>query len=459
MSNRMWGGRFASGPDAVMEEINASIEFDKRLYRQDIAGSIAHATMLATTGILSEADKDDIIAGLEQVRGEIEAGTFTFSRALEDIHMNVEARLKDIIGDAAGRLHTARSRNDQVATDFKLYVRDAIDALIPQIEALQKALLARAEEEADTILPGFTHLQNAQPVSLGHHLLAYVEMLGRDAGRLADARKRLNESPLGSAALAGTPYPIDRDMTAKALGFDRPTANSLDAVADRDFILETLSAASISAMHLSRFAEELVIWSSAQFGFVRLSDKFSTGSSIMPQKRNPDAAELVRAKVGRIIGALNSLLIVMKGLPLAYSKDMQEDKEVAFDALDAFGLALAAMTGMVADLSFNHERMRASAEAGFSTATDLADWLVREANIPFRDAHHITGHAVALAEQKGCGLDGLTIEDLKLLDPRLDSRVHKVLTVEASVASRKSYGGTAPDNVRAQIARWKQALG
>ena len=458
MSNRMWGGRFASGPDAVMEEINASIEFDKRLYRQDIAGSIAHATMLATTGILSEADKDDIIAGLEQVRGEIEAGTFSFSRALEDIHMNVEARLKDIIGDAAGRLHTARSRNDQVATDFKLYVRDAIDSLIPQIEALQKALLARAEEEADTILPGFTHLQNAQPVSLGHHLLAYVEMLGRDAGRLADARKRLNESPLGSAALAGTPYPIDRDMTAKALGFDRPTANSLDAVADRDFILETLSAASISAMHLSRFAEELVIWSSAQFGFVRLSDKFSTGSSIMPQKRNPDAAELVRAKVGRIIGALNSLLIVMKGLPLAYSKDMQEDKEVAFDALDAFGLALAAMTGMVADLSFNHARMRASAEAGFSTATDLADWLVREANIPFRDAHHITGHAVALAEQKGCGLDGLTIEDLKLLDPRLDSRVHKVLTVEASVASRKSYGGTAPDNVRAQIARWKKIL-
>ena len=458
MSNRMWGGRFASGPDAIMEEINASIEFDKRLYRQDIAGSIAHATMLAATGILSETDKDAIIAGLEQVRGEIEAGTFTFSRALEDIHMNVEARLKEVIGDAAGRLHTARSRNDQVATDFKLYVRDAIDTLVPQIEALQKALLARAEEEADTILPGFTHLQNAQPVSLGHHLLAYVEMLGRDAGRLADARRRLNESPLGSAALAGTPYPIDRDMTAKALGFDRPTANSLDAVADRDFILETLSAASISAMHLSRFAEELVIWSSAQFGFVRLSDKFSTGSSIMPQKRNPDAAELVRAKVGRIIGALNSLLIVMKGLPLAYSKDMQEDKEVAFDALDAFGLALAAMTGMVADLSFNHARMRASADAGFSTATDLADWLVREANIPFRDAHHITGHAVALCEQKGCGLDGLTIEDLKLLDSRLDSRVHKVLTVEASVASRKSYGGTAPDNVRAQIARWQKLL-
>ena len=454
----MGRGRFASGPDVIMEEINASIEFDKRLYRQDIAGSIAHATMLAATGILSEVDKDAIIAGLEQVLGEIEAGTFTFSRALEDIHMNVEARLRDIIGDAAGRLHTARSRNDQVATDFKLYVRDAIDTLIPQIEVLQKALLARADEEADTILPGFTHLQNAQPVSLGHHLLAYVEMLGRDAGRLADARRRLNESPLGAAALAGTPYPIDRDMTAKALGFDRPTANSLDAVADRDFILETLSAASICAMHLSRFAEELVIWSSAQFGFVRLSDKFSTGSSIMPQKRNPDAAELVRAKVGRIIGALTSLLIVMKGLPLAYSKDMQEDKEVAFDALDAFGLALAAMTGMVADLSFNHARMRASAEAGFSTATDLADWLVREANIPFRDAHHITGHAVALAEQKGCGLDGLTIEDLKLIDPRLDSRVHKVLTVEASVASRMSYGGTAPDNVRAQIARWKKAL-
>ena len=459
MSNSMWGGRFASGPDAIMEEINASIDFDKRLYSQDIAGSIAHATMLSAVGILTEADRDAIINGLGQVRGEIEAGSFTFSRALEDIHMNVESRLREIIGDAAGRLHTARSRNDQVATDFRLYVRDAIDGFLGQIAALQKALVTRAEAEADTILPGFTHLQNAQPVTLGHHLLAYVEMLGRDAGRFADARKRLNESPLGAAALAGTPYPIDREMTAKALGFDRPAANSLDAVSDRDFILETLAAASICATHLSRFAEELVIWSSAQFRFVRLSDKFSTGSSIMPQKRNPDAAELVRAKIGRILGALTSLLVVMKGLPLAYSKDMQEDKEVAFDAIDALTLALAAMTGMVGDMQFERERMRASAAAGFSTATDLADWLVREANIPFRDAHHITGHAVAMAEQKGCDLDGLTIEDLKLLDSRLDSRVHKVLSVEASVKSRKSYGGTAPDNVQAQVARWKEALG
>ncbi len=459
MSNRMWGGRFASGPDAIMEDINASIDFDRRLYRQDIAGSIAHATMLAATGILSQADCDAIIAGLEQIEGEIEAGTFTFSRALEDIHMNVEARLGDLIGDAAGRLHTARSRNDQVATDFRLYVRDAIDGFLAGIAALQKALVARAEAEVETILPGFTHLQNAQPVSLGHHLLAYVEMLGRDGGRFADARKRLNQSPLGSAALAGTPWPIDRDMTAKALGFDRPTSNSLDAVSDRDFVIETLAAASICALHLSRFAEELVIWSSAQFGFVRLSDKFSTGSSIMPQKRNPDAAELVRAKIGRIVGALNALIIVMKGLPLAYAKDTQEDKELAFDAFDALELSLAAMTGMVGDLSFDRARMRASAEAGFSTATDLADWLVREADIPFRDAHHITGHAVALAEQKGCGLEGLSVEDLRLIDPRLDARVHAVLSVEASVNSRRSFGGTAPDNVRAEIAHWKTLLG
>ncbi len=459
MSNRMWGGRFASGPDAIMEEINASIDFDKRLFRQDIAGSVAHATMLAATGILTKADGDAILAGLAKVRSEIEAETFTFSRALEDIHMNVEARLKDLVGDAAGRLHTARSRNDQVATDFRLYVRDEIDLFLAGIAALQKALVLRAEQEADTILPGFTHLQNAQPVSLGHYLLAYVEMLGRDAGRFTDARKRLNENPLGSAALAGTPYSIDRDMTTKALGFDRPTANSLDAVSDRDFVIETLAAASLCAMHLSRFAEELVIWSSAQFGFVRLSDKFSTGSSIMPQKRNPDAAELVRAKIGRILGALTALLTVMKGLPLAYAKDMQEDKEVAFDAFDALSLSLAAMTGMVGDLAFNRERMHASASAGFSTATDLADWLVREANVPFRDAHHITGQAVALAEQKGCGLDGLTVEDFRLLDPRLDARVYEVLSVEASVKSRKSYGGTAPDNVRAQIARWKDMLG
>jgi len=458
MSNRMWGGRFSSGPDAIMEEINASIGFDHRLYRQDIAGSIAHAQMLAASGILTEADRDAIVKGLGDVLAEIESQKFTFSRSLEDIHMNVESRLKEMIGDAAGRLHTARSRNDQVATDFRLYVRDAIDTIAAQIKVLQIALVNRAEAEAETIMPGMTHLQNAQPVTFGHHLLAYVEMLGRDAGRFADARRRLNENPLGSAALAGTPYPIDRDATSAALGFDRPTANSLDAVSDRDFILETLSAGTLCALHLSRFSEELVIWSSAQFQFVKLSDKFTTGSSIMPQKRNPDAAELVRAKIGRILGALTSLIVVMKGLPLAYSKDMQEDKEVAFDALDSLSLSLAAMTGMVGDLTANRDKMRSSAAAGFSTATDLADWLVREANIPFRDAHHITGQVVALAEKKGCGLEGLTIEDFKFIDQRIDSRIHKVLSVEASVASRKSYGGTAPENVLAQAARWKELL-
>ena len=454
----MWGGRFAEAPDAVMEEINASIGFDQRLFRQDIAGSKAHATMLAATGILTQTDRDAILAGLDEVLAEIEDGRFEFSRTLEDIHMNVESRLREKIGDAAGRLHTARSRNDQVATDFRLYVRDAIDMLVAQIRALQSGLVTRAEEEAETILPGFTHLQNAQPVTFGHHLLAYVEMLGRDAGRLLDARARLNESPLGSAALAGTPYPIDRDLTAAALGFDRPTANSLDAVSDRDFILETLAAAAICAMHLSRFAEEMVIWSSAQFGFIKLSDKFTTGSSIMPQKRNPDAAELVRAKIGRILGALNSLLVVMKGLPLAYSKDMQEDKEVAFDAIDALSLSLAAMTGMVADMQPDRKRMRASAAAGFSTATDVADWLVRELNIPFRDAHHITGQIVALAEQKHCGLEDLAIEDFKRIDQRIDDRIRKVLTVEASVAARASFGGTAPANVLREAARWKSAL-
>ncbi|MCS6758136.1 MAG: argininosuccinate lyase [Candidatus Devosia euplotis] len=458
MSNKMWGGRFATGPDAIMEEINASIGFDWRLFRQDIAGSIAHATMLAETGILTQEDRDAIISGLTEVLAEIESGSFTFSRALEDIHMNVESRLREKIGDAAGRLHTARSRNDQVATDFKLYVRDTIDTLVIQISTLQLALAGKAEDEAETIMPGFTHLQNAQPVTFGHHLLAYVEMLGRDAGRLRDARKRLNESPLGSAALAGTPYPIDRFMTAEKLGFDRPTANSLDAVSDRDFILETLAAATICAVHLSRFAEEMVIWSSAQFCFVRLSDKFTTGSSIMPQKRNPDAAELVRAKIGRILGALTALIVVMKGLPLAYSKDMQEDKEVAFDALDSLSLSLAAMTGMVRDMVPNRARMRVSAAAGFSTATDIADWLVREINIPFRDAHHITGQIVALAEQKNCGLEGLTIEDFKSIDSRIDSRIHKVLTVEVSVAARQSYGGTAPVNVLTQAAHWKTEL-
>ena len=458
MSNRMWGGRFAASPDDIMEEINASIGFDHRLYRQDIAGSIAHARMLAAVGILNESDRDAIIKGLRAIEDEIAAGTFNFSRALEDIHMNVEARLAEQIGEAAGRLHTARSRNDQVATDFRLYVRDAIDTLSEQIRALQIVLVRRAGEEAETIMPGFTHLQSAQPVTFGHHLMAYVEMLGRDAGRLADARKRLNESPLGAAALAGTSFPIDRKMTSEALGFDRPMANSLDAVSDRDFVLEVLAAASICAVHLSRFSEELVIWSSAQFGFVRLSDRFSTGSSIMPQKRNPDAAELTRAKVGRILGALTSILVVMKGLPLAYSKDMQEDKQVAFDALDSLSLALAAMTGMAGDLSVNREKMAAAAGAGFSTATDIADWLVRVANVPFREAHHITGRLVALAEGRGIGLEGLTIEDFKSVDERIDSRVHKVLGPENSVRSRTSYGGTAPDNVRAEVARWTEAL-
>tara|TARA_A100001391_G_scaffold184256_1_gene152013 strand:+ start:5525 stop:6907 length:1383 start_codon:yes stop_codon:yes gene_type:complete len=459
MSNRMWGGRFSSGPDAIMEEINASIGFDKRLYKHDIAGSIAHATMLEAAGILTRDDKDAIISGLETVRAEIEAGAFTFSRALEDIHMNVESRLKELVGEPAGRLHTARSRNDQVATDFKLYVRDGLDMLAAQVETLQKVLVEKAEAEAGSVMPGFTHLQSAQPVTFGHHMLAYVEMLERDKGRLVDARARLNESPLGAAALAGTSFPIDREMTAEALGFDRPMANSLDAVSDRDFILETLSAASICAMHLSRLSEELVIWSSAQFAFVRLSDKFSTGSSIMPQKRNPDAAELIRAKVGRIFAAFTSLLMVMKGLPLAYSKDMQEDKEIAFDALDNFSLALAAMTGMMGDLSVNREKMAQAAGAGFSTATDLADWLVRAANVPFRDAHHITGRAVAAAEAKGCGLEGLTIEDFKDIDERITSQVFKVLGVENSVKSRTSFGGTAPANVMAQVAGWRERLG
>lgn len=458
MSNRMWGGRFASGPDAIMEEINASIDFDKRLYSQDITGSIAHARMLAATGILTDKDRDAILAGLDKVRGEIEQNTFNFSRSLEDIHMNIESRLTEIIGEAAGRLHTARSRNDQVATDFRLYVRDTADMLMSQIGALQLALVTRAEEEAETFMPGFTHLQSAQPVTFGHHLMAYVEMFSRDYSRLADARARMNESPLGAAALAGTSFPIDREMTASELGFDRPMANSLDAVSDRDFVIETLAAASLCAMHLSRFAEELVIWSSAQFNFVRLSDKFSTGSSIMPQKRNPDAAELVRAKMGRIIGALSSLLLVMKGLPLAYSKDMQEDKEIAFDAFDSLSLSLAAMTGMVGDLTVNRENMGKAAGSGFSTATDIADWLVREADVPFRDAHHITGRVVALAEKKGCALEGLNIEDLKSVDERIDSRIFNILSVGKSVASRTSFGGTAPKNVKAQAKAWRARL-
>ena len=457
-SNAMWGGRFASGPDAIMEAINASIGFDKRLYAQDIAGSRAHAAMLAATGIISDSDASAIREGLLTVLSEIETGNFTFSTALEDIHMNVEARLKEIIGAPAGRLHTARSRNDQVATDFRLWVRDQADAAVQGLRALIGALLVQAEAGADWVMPGFTHLQTAQPVTWGHHMMAYVEMFGRDIGRFADARARMNESPLGAAALAGTSFPIDRHMTAEALGFDRPAANSLDAVADRDFALEYLAAASVAAMHLSRFAEELVIWSSAQFRFVALSDRFSTGSSIMPQKKNPDAAELIRAKIGRILGATVSLFTVMKGLPLTYSKDMQEDKEQVFDAADSLMLALAAMTGMVSDMTANRESLEAAAASGFSTATDLADWLVRALNMPFRDAHHVTGALVALAEDKGCDLPELALADMQGVHGAITAEVFGVLGVENSVNSRQSYGGTAPDQVRAQVARWKEKL-
>ncbi|MGE0667360.1 MAG: argininosuccinate lyase [Sphingomonadales bacterium] len=457
-SNKLWGGRFAGGPAAIMERINASISFDRKLHAQDIAASKAHCAMLAATGIISDADAAAILQGLDQIRGEIEAGDFAIDPALEDIHMHVESRLARIIGDAAGRLHTARSRNDQVATDFRLWVRDAIDNLDGDLADLQRALLARAEEHAATLMPGFTHLQVAQPVTFGHHLMAYVEMIGRDRGRLAGARARLNENPLGSAALAGTSFPIDRHMTAKALGFDRPTANSLDAVSDRDFALEFLSAASICAVHLSRLAEELVVWSSAQFRFVSLSDSFSTGSSIMPQKRNPDAAELIRAKTGRIVGSLNTLLMVMKGLPLAYSKDMQEDKEATFDAAEAIALCAAAMTGMIADLKVNEAVMRASAATGFATATDLADWLVQNLDMPFRRAHHVTGALVKLAEDKGCDLPDLSLADMRSVEPGITEAVFGVLTVEQSVASRRSHGGTAPERVREAIAVWKERL-
>ena len=457
-SNAMWGGRFAAGPDAIMEAINASIGFDRRLAAQDIAGSRAHAAMLSATGIVSEADADAIREGLLTVLSEIEAGKFVYSSALEDIHMNVEARLTELIGPAAGRLHTARSRNDQVATDFRLWVRDQCDAALAGIAALQKALLAQAEAGADWPMPGFTHLQVAQPVTWGHHMLAYVEMLARDAGRLNDARARMNECPLGAAALAGTSFPIDREMTAAALGFDRPAANSLDAVSDRDFALEFLAAASICAMHLSRLAEELVIWSSAQFRFVTLSDRWSTGSSIMPQKKNPDAAELIRAKIGRILGANIALMTVMKGLPLAYSKDLQEDKEQVFDAADALMLSLAAMAGMVADMTANRAALEAAAATGFSTATDLADWLVRVAGLPFREAHHVTGTLVAQAEARGCDLPDLTLAQMQEVHGAITEDVYTVLGVANSVASRTSYGGTAPANVRAQIARWTEAL-
>ena len=457
-ANQMWGGRFSAGPDAIMEAINASIGFDQRMAAQDIAGSRAHAAMLAATGVISDTDAKVIREGLLTVLSEIETGKFEFSAALEDIHMNVEARLKELIGDPAGRLHPARSRNDQVATDFRLWVRDQLDAAEAGLIALIRALLGQAEAGADWVMPGFTHLQTAQPVTWGHHMMAYVEMFGRDLGRVRDARARMNESPLGAAALAGTSFPIDRDMTAKALGFDAPCANSLDAVSDRDFALEFLSVASICAMHLSRLAEELVIWSSAQFRFVVLSDRFSTGSSIMPQKKNPDAAELIRAKLGRIFGANTALMMVMKGLPLAYSKDMQEDKEQVFDAADNWMLALAAMEGMVRDMSANRAALAAAAGSGFSTATDLADWLVRVLGLPVREAHHVTGALVALAETKGCDLPDLSLADMQSVHAGITSDVFAVLGVENSVNSRISYGGTAPAQVRAQIARWKDRL-
>ena len=457
-SNAMWGGRFSAGPDAIMEAINASIGFDKRMAAQDIAGSRAHAAMLAAQGIISSKDADAIGEGLITVLLEIEGGTFPFRTDLEDIHMNVEARLTEIIGDAAGRLHTARSRNDQVAVDFRLWVRDQCDAADSALAALMTALLGQAEAGADWVMPGFTHLQVAQPVTWGHHMMAYVEMFARDRARFADARKRMNLSPLGSAALAGTSFPIDREATAQALGFDGPMHNSLDAVADRDFALEFLAASSICAMHLSRLAEELVIWSSAQFRFVKMSDKWSTGSSIMPQKRNPDAAELIRAKIGRIFGANVALMTVMKGLPLTYSKDMQEDKEQVFDAADNLMLALAAMTGMVDDMTANRESLRAAAATGFSTATDLADWLVRELGLPFREAHHVTGALVAKAEAANCDLPDLSLEVMKSIHEGIREDVYDVLGVENSVASRMSYGGTAPAQVRAQVARWKEVL-
>jgi argininosuccinate lyase len=458
MSNKMWGGRFGSGPDPIMEEINASIDFDRHLYRQDIAASKAHAAMLAKTGIITAQDAKRIAHGLDTILSEIETGKFKFERALEDIHMNVESRLGELIGPAAGRLHTARSRNDQVATDFRLWVRDAIDGIDAALGAYQRALAEKALEHAATVMPGFTHLQTAQPVTFGHHLLAYVEMAARDRGRFADARERLNESPLGAGALAGTSFPLDRAMTAKALGFARPAANSLDAVADRDFVLEALSACSITAVHLSRFAEEIVLWSSPLAGLIKLSDRFTTGSSMMPQKRNPDAAELVRARTGRVVGALTALLMVMKGLPLAYQKDMQEDKEGAIDALGTLLLSINAMTGMVRDMAPDAARMRQAAGEGFSTATDLADWLVRTLKLPFRDAHHVTGRIVAKAAETGVSLDKLPLAAMQAIDPRITKAVFGVLSVEASVKSRTVYGGTAPKNVRAQAKRWLKRL-
>ena len=457
--NDMWGGRFSGGPAEIMEKINASIGFDKNLYKQDIQGSLAHSDMLAAQGIITTQDRDAIHQGLAEIQQEIEAGTFDFKTELEDIHMNVEARLREKIGDPGARLHTGRSRNDQVITDVRLWTRDALDGLDALMADLQRALIDKAEAHADVLMPGYTHLQSAQPVTFGHHLMAYVEMVGRDRGRLADCRRRLNECPLGAAALAGTSFPIDRQMTAKALGFDRPTANSMDSVGSRDFILEFLAAGSIHAIHLSRLAEEIVMWMSDRFAFISLSDAFTTGSSIMPQKKNPDAAELVRGHAGRIIGCATSLMITMKGLPLAYSKDMQDDKPPVFEAAGLLELCIAAMTGMVADATFNTARMREAAELGYATATDLADWLVREADIPFREAHHITGAAVKLADSRGCALDELPLEDLKAIDARIDDRVFAALSVDASVAARASYGGTAPEQVRKQVNEARKALG
>jgi argininosuccinate lyase len=459
MSNKMWGGRFSAGPDAIMADINTSIDVDRKLFRQDILASRAHAEMLKAQGIITAQDAQAIVRGLDAVLKEIETGKFEFKRELEDIHMNVESRLAELIGPAAGRLHTARSRNDQVATDFRLWVRDTIDDIDVHLVAYQMALAERALAHAETVMPGFTHLQTAQPVTFGHHLLAYVEMAARDRGRFADARRRLNESPLGAAALAGTSFPLDRRMTAKSLGFDRAAANSLDAVSDRDFVLETLAAAAIAQVHLSRFAEEIVMWTSSLVGFLRLSDKFTTGSSIMPQKRNPDAAELVRAKTGRVVGTLDALLIVMKGLPLAYQKDMQEDKEGAMEALAALSLCIAAMTGMVRDMTPDADRMRAAAGLGYSTATDLADWLVQNLKMPFREAHHIAGRIVAAAEKAGLPLDRLPLPAMQEIEPRITMAVFKVLTVERSVASRTSFGGTAPKNVRTQAKKWLAKLG
>jgi argininosuccinate lyase len=454
----MWGGRFGSGPDPIMEDINVSIDFDRHLYRQDIAASKAHAAMLAKQGIITAQDAKRIAHGLDTILSEIESGKFAFKRALEDIHMNVESRLAELVGAPAGRLHTARSRNDQVATDFRLWVRDSIDAIDAALAAYQQALAEKALEHAATVMPGFTHLQPAQPVTFGHHLLAYVEMAARDRGRFADARARLNESPLGSGALAGTSFPIDRAATAKALGFTRPMANSLDGVADRDFVLETLSACAIAAVHLSRFAEEIVIWSSPLTGLIKLSDKFTTGSSMMPQKRNPDAAELIRAKSGRILGALTGLMTVIKGLPLAYQKDLQEDKEGAIDAIGALTMSLKAMTGMVRDMEPDLERMQEAAGEGYSTATDLADWLVRTLKLPFREAHHVTGRIVAKAAEAGVPLDKLPLPLMQEIEPRISKAVFGVLSVANSVKSRSVYGGTAPNNVRREAKRWLNRL-